>query len=1738
MSIYDKVRGSYYKSYHDKLASRNKVNIQIKRLNDFYDNEVSLIQTTFTKIDTDREKMKSTLNEVKETNNNISLNITNFDQNMDTLIREKYNQLSSEVDTSLSNLNIKDYNVNLNDHTDNYESLEEWKRSMFMPPCSLGIRWFGCKVDNLTLLKELKNILHIAKLTSNNMMRGEDYINSGLILEIFISSPRGITWLVLGQNGTLGHNLIIKYQSKKPNVSINLKSEPFNIKKTDNTYDLNNVDVDLIIKFLFDENDLKNNSQSFIKIKTNLPYNSISGMANYYMSGCDSFDDYQERIAMNTAMRKNLYTDNKDVGIAYRPWSTPEDIQNKQYQDMPSENNIPSVVNYKINKNKEKAGLFGFYTQITPRLDNNNKISFLNDVKKTSNDEQYTGLFDILSGMRIQEITYKSKLVFDDYFDKNDKHNKVCQKDYYPPYTKNESIVNLFDYHDVGDVSAILKNENTFAVDNGIRSNGNPVLFSPGSTDAIKNENVLLNKVYNNKLLDTLAYNRNNKMTSYFTKIKGNNTGEINFIKETKHGIFITTKSHGIMIFDINNGIINESNIKSGNFGHIIELDDGFIAISTLDNNGIYKFDEETKTFIKTNIVSGSFEVLYKKDNTFYAISTSGDITYDPVLQNYKMNSMIFKYMPEEKNIKSYDNLIGTEFDGNDSVIRITDKELASMFESGTKITYKIVYFQNTDKFYILKKSKENDELNNLIETENNIFGNFKKSQFCDIIKSDTNSQNDIQIIDIETYSDNTGDSLYISAKSDKTKQVNTFVEFNEEPDFSSNNYYMKNPNEYTKVNTNSITTPEPEKTYYNKNETQNKIKVNNLNGETIPQEGTKYYKHLPDFYQKVDNTSDGEKTYYILNQYVYETVDTDNPLGPDPRIQYYIDDTDKPMTFTKVDTVSVPTPLPDTTYFVKDMETGNYFEITTKNRYTKVIEELSVWDPEKEYFVIQTYNKKEISKPLDSFLENTNYYTRKINISEILNASDYSLNFVNIEYSELITNNFELLTNIKEFDDDQEYYKNQIQFVEADLSEGTWKPDTDYYEKINVDEYAELGEGKRFNEKLNYFKRLEENKEKYIIVNKEETTVPEDGVNYYSKTDGSYNRFDTDGKVPDPNTNYYKQIPEHYEKINPEPDEYPDFNTTYYEKGHDSYSLVENTSDTPNTLIQYFTKGETRKEKVDKNIIRKPFNDIQYYTKSKDIYSIVVKDETPTPDPQTQYYTKQPSEYKLVDTKSETLPNPEKEYYTKNPTEYEKVDTSIVTEPDPNTNYYIMTVNRYDPVDKSETPVPEKGKDYFTKELEEYIPATDLSEWDPNTNYYVAVYDINPVEGELISWEQDTIYAVAKPDSYTKIEPQPGEWKSDTIYYELVIKYVATDKPLTEFLPNVDYYTLTPGTYSKITIGSLEYWDQETEYYQDITDYLECEKPLPSFESDTEYYTYNPAPYNVIVEKFYTFDEYVDYYIKVNTYYEKLEISDTFPEGIDIYTYIPDSYNLESLSGAWEDKDYYTKEEYKKYSYELKSSGEYEPAPSTYYGLFDIENDKYLIINENKKPSDDIQLYTVKTSSESVESESFVYKFFSYTNFERLRLSSLKTINNKTYTTNNYYLNSKETKVVTYSESEEEITNYLLGGKIYFANNNLFIIPESNERQDVINIVYLNGYYYIALRDYNVYKMTNNFTIIEDMFGKDIIKLFTVEDFLFINGLNENNTENETIKKYPALLDDDIYLNNKPINQKILVQD
>ena len=178
---------------------------------------------------------------------------------MDTLIREKYNQLSSEVDTSLSNLNIKDYNVNLNDHTDNYESLEEWKRSMIMPPCSLGIRWFGCKVDNLTLLKELKNILHIAKLTSNNMMRGEDYINSGLILEIFISSPRGITWLVLGQNGTLGHNLIIKYQSKKPNVSINLKSEPFNIKKTDNTYDLNNVDVDLIIKFLFDENDLKNN---------------------------------------------------------------------------------------------------------------------------------------------------------------------------------------------------------------------------------------------------------------------------------------------------------------------------------------------------------------------------------------------------------------------------------------------------------------------------------------------------------------------------------------------------------------------------------------------------------------------------------------------------------------------------------------------------------------------------------------------------------------------------------------------------------------------------------------------------------------------------------------------------------------------------------------------------------------------------------------------------------------------------------------------------------------------------------------------------------------------------------------------------------------------------------------------------------------------------------------------------------------------------------------------------------------------------------------------------------------------------------------------------------------------------------------------------------------------------------------------------------------------------------------
>ena len=237
MVINDKLKGEFYRTPLTKLASRNNVLTTLNELIEYFNKLSELIDSNFQKITDTRNAMKVNLLTIYERTKHFKYVLDHFKIDVDSHITERLNDAIENFQNKITTF-VTPYEANLFNHscvTDDVISnkvdtnaVEDWDRSINMLASELGIRWFGGKISDKSLITELDNILHITKVNTYEGYTNEDYINSNLILDIFLYTSKGITWLSLGKNGDFGYNIIVKYQSKESPFNLKVLSETYN----------------------------------------------------------------------------------------------------------------------------------------------------------------------------------------------------------------------------------------------------------------------------------------------------------------------------------------------------------------------------------------------------------------------------------------------------------------------------------------------------------------------------------------------------------------------------------------------------------------------------------------------------------------------------------------------------------------------------------------------------------------------------------------------------------------------------------------------------------------------------------------------------------------------------------------------------------------------------------------------------------------------------------------------------------------------------------------------------------------------------------------------------------------------------------------------------------------------------------------------------------------------------------------------------------------------------------------------------------------------------------------------------------------------------------------------------------------------------------------------------------------------------------------------------------------------
>ena len=612
MVINDKLKGEFYRAPMTKLSSRRNIVNQLNELIDYFNNISNILNESFDSITTERERMVSELVKIQEQILHFKYIITNFNIEVDQHIYERLQQTILNFDNVVTQFtnkysnNLFDHNGSIDDNIDTSTSavLREWDKSVNSLSSTLGIQWYGGKISEASVLNKLNNVLHIVKMNNYEGNNHEDYINSGIILEVFIYTSKGMVWLVLGENGLYGHNFYVKYQSSNMNYSIKLGSKSYNAKSS---YDLNRVDFDFILSDLIGNE----TGDVYIKFCTNIPANNESGKCVYLLNGINSFKCYENLRNIIDFTNGSLYQDNKDLAFYQQ-----SDTYLKKLVNVGSHISTPNIINL-VEKNypipesndDEIDEYFSYLKSVANTNRTKHSISTINP-----NGTVMSGIPEEYSGIVIEN---SSDVVGTGYISSEEKTNNYLKND--PDYIKGDMNVNLLDHRTTGDVSVLSDNEELLVVE-GVTDENKVVSHNPFSEFDVSKTGIKNWAWNNDETMNKFDY-RKNFISNLFDAEKiilKAGTDEYNtvshmLVSETPYayGMLIAGSGNGIYYSTDGGATWTKTSLNSGMINTLIMANDGTIVAGTY-NNGIYYSTDNGKTWVQSSLdnSNGGFNAL------------------------------------------------------------------------------------------------------------------------------------------------------------------------------------------------------------------------------------------------------------------------------------------------------------------------------------------------------------------------------------------------------------------------------------------------------------------------------------------------------------------------------------------------------------------------------------------------------------------------------------------------------------------------------------------------------------------------------------------------------------------------------------------------------------------------------------------------------------------------------------------------------------------------------------------------------------------------------------------------------------------------------------------------------------------------------------------------------------------------------------------------------------------------
>lgn len=645
MGLNDKIKGSYYKNYESRLASKSVILSMVDELKNYYTILTKMIDEVEGRISSDRIEMKEKLNSIIVKLKSMEYVINNFKFEVDSSIQEKLKRLLENYDQDFINI-VSLYDTDFYNHAkleDTYASKDtayvqpaaDYEKSIEKLNTSTGIRWFGGKIKDSVLLNKLKSLLHIVKINTVDGVADEDYINSNLILDLFFYSKKGITWLTIGKNSRLGYNIKVKYNSlRNKSYTIKLAYASYYNQKS---YDLNKFDMNMLLDLGYTADDL-NNGNIYFKLKTNIPANTYSGLDEYYLSNTDKFNNYTDRYIVKNLSGRQLRYSNKDHAYNTNRITDIKSFRDNNKKFDKKTKYITKLTSTEYNKNKavddDSFVIYNEIKMVSGRSDDDNEI--ISSTKRSSDNKIVAGTeinsaSTVINTENINIHTYNL-----DYLEGKDYRNKVYEKQSIY-LNENKKIVNLTDRNrnDTDNMYIIAQNETTFingTDDNDIsryeygdnlKSSTNPIFKNNAIND------VIINSVDRDDFSQSIYENTGINYTS-----NSNLFTDTFILKEIEY-----SSNRKLILFD--NGILvtcGDKNIKvhsetdTGTIRDMINLNDGNVYLFTA-NKGIRVITKaviENGSFNVTNtsVTTGNFNsaCISADGNSFYAININGTV--------------------------------------------------------------------------------------------------------------------------------------------------------------------------------------------------------------------------------------------------------------------------------------------------------------------------------------------------------------------------------------------------------------------------------------------------------------------------------------------------------------------------------------------------------------------------------------------------------------------------------------------------------------------------------------------------------------------------------------------------------------------------------------------------------------------------------------------------------------------------------------------------------------------------------------------------------------------------------------------------------------------------------------------------------------------------------------------------------------------------------------------------------